>query len=376
MKKSLLVLAAAVAVTVWGETAKLKVGMYLGRGGRSNGAATWVRMLATAPEVEMSWLEGDDVRAGKLVGLDMVVMPGGSSDAQAESLGQEGRERIREYLRQGGTYFGTCAGCSIVQDKKGFLRLLPYRKRVTVRRGGCMIGTDFLPEAESLMGLKAGVRKMTYHGGPLFEATNPTNVPDCHDLKILARYAGSICESSKKPENFPMQGRPAMITAGYGKGKFVVTSFHPEHYPLTRDVIVAGVRYLTGRTITLQTPIKPRNSLRVGYYTPAAMGRVSYLPILDLDRISNVDVYLVDAEFIERGEMSHLDVLVVPEGDVKHVSRKNLLNAFRKEQISAFAARGGVVLSWGQMAKLVVPGTRVVADAQAMVSTVKTLATK
>ena len=376
MKKTLVLLAVVVAVSAWGETAKVKVGMYLGRGGRSNGASTGVRMLATAPEVEVSWLEGDDVRAGRLEGLDMIVMPGGSSDAQAESLGGEGREKIREYLRRGGTYFGTCAGCSIVQDKKGFLRLLPYRKSKTVRRGGCMIGTEFLPEAESLMGLKAGVRRMTYHGGPLFEETNPTNVPDCHDLKILARYAGSICESSKKPENFPMQGRPAMITAGYGKGKFVVTSFHPEHYPLTRDVIVAGVRYLTDRTITLQTPVKPRNSLRVGYYTPGAMGRVSYLPILDLDRISNVDVYLVDAEFIERGEMSHLDVLVVPEGDVKHVSGKNLLNDFRRSQISAFAARGGVVLSWGGMAKLSVPETRTVADARAMVAAVRELADK
>ena len=374
MKKSLLVFVSVVAVTVWGETAKLKVGMYLGRGGRSNGASTWVRMLANAPEVEVSWLEGDDVRAGKLKGLDMLVMPGGSSDAQAESLGEEGRERIREYLRQGGTYFGTCAGCSIVQDRKGFLRLLPYRKSKTVRRGGCMIGTDFLPEAESLMGLKAGVRKMTYHGGPLFEETNPTNVPDCHDLKILAQYAGSICESSKKPENFPMQGRPAMITAGYGKGEFVVTSFHPEHYPLTRDVIVAGVRHLTGRTITLRTPVKPRHSLRVGYYTPGAMGRMTYLPILDLDRLPNVDVYLVDAEFLERGELAHLDVLVVPDGDTEHVGGKNLLNSFRRDQISAFAARGGVVLSWGGMSKLSVPETRTVADAQAMVAAIRELA--
>jgi len=376
MKKSLFLFAAIVAVSVWGETAKLKVGMYLGRGGRSNGAATWVRMLAAAPEVEVSWLEGDDVRAGKLTGLDMMVMPGGSSDAQAVSLGVEGRERIREYLRQGGTYFGTCAGCSIAQDKKGFLRLLPYRKSKTVRRGGCMIGTEFLPEAESLMGLETGVRRMTYHGGPLFEETNPTNVPDCHDLKILAKYAGSICESSKKPENFPMQGRPAMIAARYGNGMFVVTSFHPEHYPLTRDVIVAGVRHLTGRTITLQTPVKPRHSLRVGYYTPGGMGRMSYLPLLALDKIPNVDVYIADAEFIERGEMAHLDVFVVPEGDVRHVGENNLLNAFRKAQMSAFAARGGVILSWGEMAKLSVPETRIVADAQAMISTVKALADK
>lgn len=376
MKKTLFLLAVAVAASVWGETAKLKVGMYLGRGGRSKGAATWVRMLECAPEVEPVWLEGEDVRAGKLTGLDIVVMPGGLSDAQAESLGPDGLEKIRDYLRTGGTYYGTCAGFSLVQDKPGFLRLLPYRKSVTVDRGSCMIGTDFLPEAESLLGLKVGVRRMTYHSGPLFEPTNPVNVPDCHDLKILAKFAGSICDWSKEPENFPVQGRPAMITAGYGKGKFLVAAFHPEHYPLTHDVIVAGFRYLTGRTITLQTPIKPRHSLRVGYYTPGGMGRMSYMPLLALDKIPNVDVYIADAEFIERGEMAHLDVFVVPEGDVRHVGENNLLNAFRKAQMSAFAARGGVILSWGEMAKLSVPETRTVADAKAMLAAVKALADK
>jgi len=358
------------------EAPKLKVGFYVGRGGRSNGGVTWARFLASAPEAEVSFLEGEDVRGGKLAGIDLLIMPGGDSSLQAQSLGEAGREKIRGYLRAGGAYFGTCAGCSIAQDHPGYLRLMPFRKSKTPHRGSAMIATVFSDEGAAILGLKPGTRPMTYRSGPLLEPTSPEAVPDCHDLKVLATYAGSVIESSKAPEPFPMQGRPAALMAGYGKGRFVVTSFHPEHYPLTRDVIFGTIRVLTGRTLTLTTPIKPRGALRLGVYTPVVMGRASYLPILELDRLPTVDVRLADGEFIDRGELDRLDVLVIPDGDCKLLGDRKVLTGFRSRAVDRFIARGGVVLSWGGMVSHCNPGTRACADAAALVDVVRGKAEK
>ena len=74
---------------------KIKVGYYIGRGGRGNWGLGWQNYLTHSPEIDLVWLEGDDVRAGRLDGLDVLVMPGGRSAWQAESLGEEGLERIR-----------------------------------------------------------------------------------------------------------------------------------------------------------------------------------------------------------------------------------------------------------------------------------------
>lgn len=365
--------AAAVAAIFCTHAEPLKIGFYVGRGGRSNGGVTWARILSRAPEAEVVFLEGEDVRGGKLNGLDLLVMPGGDSSLQAKSLGEAGREAIRAYLRAGGAYFGTCAGCSIVQDKPGYLKLIPYRKTKTPHRGSGMIGTDFSEEGAKVLGVKPGVRPMTYHSGPLLEPTSPEAVPDCHDLKILAIYAGSILESSKDPEPFPMQGRPAALSAGYGQGRLVVTSFHPEHYPLTRDVIVGAVRALTGRTLTLTTPVRARGALRLGVYTPVVMGRRSYLPILALDRLPGVALQLVDGEFIDRGELDGLDALVVPDGDVQLLGDRKVLKGFRAAAADAFVARGGHMLSWGKMAARCPEGTRVCADGDAVVAAVRGL---
>ena len=43
----------------------------------------------------------------------MIYVNGGKSGSHARSLGEEGRARIQEYIRNGGSYVGTCAGAFI-----------------------------------------------------------------------------------------------------------------------------------------------------------------------------------------------------------------------------------------------------------------------
>ena len=332
---------------------KIKVGYYIGRGGRGNWGLGWQNYLTHSPEIDLVWLEGDDVRAGRLDGLDVLVMPGGRSAWQAESLGEEGLERIRGFLRNGGRYYGTCAGCSLTQDLPGLMRVIPYAKKSTVRRGDCLMKVDFTARAAALMGVAAGTHVVPYYSGPQLQPTDPRNVPDCHDLEVLATFAGSI-QQNPEAEPFPMQGLPAFITAGYGKGRLLVTALHPEFQPSTRDLISGGFRLLTGRTVTFDFPRKARGALRLGYFSPGIMGRESYLPAAALDALPRVDYRPVDDESAARGEFDHCDVLVIPEGDLPLL--ETYMTPPMRGLFARFAAQGGQVFAWGRSVKFL-PGS-------------------
>ena len=335
----------ALATGAWSCMAdKVKVGYYIGRGGRGNWGLGWQNYLTHSPDIDLAWLDGDDVRAGRLEGIEVLVMPGGRSAWQAESLGEDGMERIRTFLKAGGKYYGTCAGCSLTQDLPGLMRIIPYAKKSTVRRGDCLMKVDFTGRAADLMGIAAGTHVVPYYSGPQLQPTDPRNVPDCHDLEVLATFAGSI-QQNPEAEPFPMQGLPAFITAGYGKGRILVTALHPEYQPSTRDLIAGGFKLLTGRKVTFDFPRKARGALRLGYFSPGIMGKESYLPAAALDAMPRVDYRPVDDEGTARGELDHCDALVIPDGDIPLLTK--YMTPEMRGLIAHFAEQGGVVYAWG-----------------------------
>ena len=332
---------------------KIRTGLYVGWGGRSNGALTWLQILDAAPEVELTLLEGADIRAGCLKDIDVLVMPGGASPLQAKSLGADGLEEIRRYLREGGRYFGTCAGCSLAANTKERLRLIPYVKRgVKARRGSTMLGMDFTPEGMAAFGLSVSNRNVCYHSGPLLKPTKP--IPEVRNLRILATFAGNIMQNG--PADFEMQGHPAIIHANYGKGAYLVTSYHPEYYPVTHDLIAGGFRLLTGRAITINHPRRSSQARPIGYYTPGVMGKAGYAPVLELVANRNVDLHLVDNSVIENGGLAHLESLVIPDGDASQY-KKLLSEGFAHDALVDFVRQGGRVFAWGAGGKVAPPGT-------------------
>ena len=47
-------------------TSKVKVGLFLDKGCFGNGTLLWARLLANSPQLELTLLDGQDVRYGKL----------------------------------------------------------------------------------------------------------------------------------------------------------------------------------------------------------------------------------------------------------------------------------------------------------------------
>jgi putative intracellular protease/amidase len=52
----------------------------------------------------------DDIRGGKLAGMEVLIHPGDSGGGQGRALGEEGRQAVREFVEAGGGYAGLCAG--------------------------------------------------------------------------------------------------------------------------------------------------------------------------------------------------------------------------------------------------------------------------
>lgn len=322
----------------------LKVALYLDDGCRGAGCIRWAQRLRSSPDVVGDFLDAADVLAGRLAGHDILVMPGGGGYERFAQLGEAGFEKIRAFIREGGGYYGTCAGFAMALNDPKRLRLLPFTREKTPPRGRFTAAVEFNDRAASLLGIAPGTRHFYYHDGPIPAPGDP--VPDA-ECETLATFAGEVMQSGESVS--PMVGMPAAVFGRYGRGKVFATVMHPEYDPSTLDVLSGGFRALAGRDVRF--PLPPRRAarpLRVAFYAseidrlgPAAPVRAVVEDALSLLERPDADVVFVDGEDIARSALDHADALAIPGGvmDRAWPEVRPLVEAFR-------AAGGRVAESW------------------------------
>jgi len=64
-----------------------------------------------------------DIRDGQLSDYALLFVPGGWASDKIVALGDEGRERIREFVASGGSYFGVCGGAGLALSHENGLSL-------------------------------------------------------------------------------------------------------------------------------------------------------------------------------------------------------------------------------------------------------------
>ena len=325
------------------ESPPLRVGLYVDNGSRSNGWAAWLRLLHSSPQITPVLLDGRRIRGGALEGVDVLVMPGGASSKQGQSLGAAGRAAVTNWLASGGRYFGTCAGCSLLLNRPDspLLRILPYvRDAATPKGGSDMLMVEVSKRGEEVTGIHSGIHPMRYHSGPVLVPTDP--VPGT-EVEVFARWHTDF--RTRAGASTQMAGSPALLCGTHGKGKFFVTTGHPEHFPRTRDFIAGGFRYLAGVETTFSPPTRTRGALCVGFYTPCVSGIEAAETFLALDRDSAFDITPIQNDDITAGALDRLDALVLPCGDAKEYPKR--LPPLRS-YLNDFAARGGAIVAWGE----------------------------
>ena len=97
--------------------APIKVAVFDGDGvGKS--CANLISTL-TEPEntdIKLTRITTQDILAGQLSEIDVLIHSGGSGSKQGNDLGEEGRKMIRQYIEQGGGFLGVCAGAYLATN--------------------------------------------------------------------------------------------------------------------------------------------------------------------------------------------------------------------------------------------------------------------
>ncbi|MBR2941712.1 MAG: hypothetical protein IKC14_10445, partial [Kiritimatiellae bacterium] len=147
----------------------LRVAVFVGGGARNIGAFRWLEITARAKGVVATPVDGEAVRAGALDSADVLVMPGGSSVEEAKTLGPDGREKVKAFVRNGGGYVGTCAGCCLLMEpSKGhpdMLHMIPFKFGPS--GGKADISISFNRRANELAGIRKGTQMVRYSEGPV-----------------------------------------------------------------------------------------------------------------------------------------------------------------------------------------------------------------
>ena len=316
---------------------KLRVGLYVDAGSRGSGVLYWAQLLANSPQLELTLLEGADLRDGKLDGLDLLVMPGGASGAQFRSMGEQGAAAVRRFVARGGAYVGTCAGLHSAMNKPNRIGLLAFTRVDGASGAEAPLSVKFTPEGAARFGIAPGSYLVRYSHGPIIV---PAAQPGEGRSEVVAAYSSSITPLGRDNRSF--FGAPAAVYGEYGKGRIAVTSFHPESYASTRCIAIGMIYATTGVKPTPEIPHKDFRPLRVGYWSRAIIGRRCVAEALELDRCAELDVRFTDGMDFDAGALRHLDVLVFMGGI--EARYKNDLIPRRAAAVMEFMRRGGRVV--------------------------------
>lgn len=99
-------------------------------------------------DISFKLLRTSHIHEGSLSSCSVLIMPGGWASQKIDILGSKGRDRIVEFVHQGGTYIGFCGGAGIVLSGKNTFNIIPIRRtpiynRLPSASGGVVIKKTF-----------------------------------------------------------------------------------------------------------------------------------------------------------------------------------------------------------------------------------------
>ena len=326
--------------------AKTKIAVFVGNGARSTGAFRWVEIATTAENVEATPVDGAAIRAGALDGMDVIIMPGGRASLEAADLGAAGREKLKAFIRGGGGYIGTCAGCYLVTQpssglRKNYLGLIPYSDGTS--GGKADINIAFNGKATELAGIKKGVCKVTYAGGPVPRHVGK-EVEGSH-IEVVGTYAGNINASRNPRKSFA--GKPAALAGTCGKGRLFVFTVHPEVDVDDHYLVRGALRYVTrGREIKWKYPQRKPGQLSVGFMCDDSFGPETARLIQKMLKAREFDLVPLNATAVSEGALRHVDAVLAPPTATGKNSEGGLYgdNLGRTKE---FLGRGARIIAWG-----------------------------
>ncbi len=188
-------------------------------------------------------------------------MPGGASTPYRQKLKKYGDDKISAYVRNGGVYFGICAGAYYACDEIKFEMDVP---ELRLERNGMnlikavAVGTLYKELGIAPYSLNASsgavvdirclddgkVYAAHYHGGPYFDVSGDK------DCEVLGIY--------ENVENHP----PAIIAKKYGKGMVLASGIHLEDDAKSYRAAIHNLRLDCQNALKIAEKLEEREETR------------------------------------------------------------------------------------------------------------------
>ncbi|WP_309714197.1 BPL-N domain-containing protein [Armatimonas sp.] len=200
-------------------------------------------------KLEVIRITVEEIRAGKLAGVHVLVHPGGSGGGQGRALGEDGRKAVQDFVSRGGGYLGVCAGAYLATNDYPWSLNLIDAKVVDKQhwaRGTGKVKIQLSEKGSELLQEKGRELDIHYAQGPLL-ARREVDDPKVPNYESLATFSSEIAK--KGAPSGVMQGTSAIVRSEYGTGRVLCFSPHPE--------MTVGLHHLIPLAISWLVPKKP-----------------------------------------------------------------------------------------------------------------------
>merc|ERR1712179_861431 len=206
------------------------------------------------PGVRIRGTKAYEITAESLQGYDVLLMPGGSLYYTYMD-----QDAIRSFVRNGGGYYGTCAGayagCTTVGAHKVTGQIDPWNASNVVESVGT--GPDGLPiyPNQAGIGLTSARCEFWYQSGRtenVFTAAGRQAFPNQQATAAIDHNNGPAMHPNQATilatfADGEEQGASSVIGDVYGSGKVILVSPHPEHdYLQNCDIVTYAAAYAAG----------------------------------------------------------------------------------------------------------------------------------
>lgn len=227
--------------------AQLNVGVFDAAGANP---ANVMKAIDRESEIEGFHLGPADFNAHALLQFDVLLFPGGSGSKQGRALGDQRRELIRKFTRNGGGIVGICAGAYLctshydwslnLMNAKVYNEMVEIpgkgRKSMWYRGGATEVEVELTPKAETLFGL-GGRHSIRYQNGPIISRGTSEHAPD-YEILAYFRSENFLYEVQKGT----MINRPAILQSRYGEGRVLAFSPHFESTHGKEEVVINAIK--------------------------------------------------------------------------------------------------------------------------------------
>lgn len=234
-----------------------KVAIFSG-GGATGSSLEHINLLEEAG-FSLGLVTEENLRPEELSKYNAITFPGGGP--YSKYLNETNMQSIRDFVRRGGGFLGTCGG-SVLGIELGLLDAeLAFEGQYEAYAG--LRGAVVLNVSQSSSPIVFGYSRFlesTYFMGPFINRVG-------NDVKTICSYycpEDTLLYSSEimRAYNFSLQaevinkfwGFPSIISGRYSAGKVVLSTTHPEILPSSQRLFINSILYLSSGEETLLEP--------------------------------------------------------------------------------------------------------------------------